>query len=98
MKQNLTETRPQRWRALVTYGDGQEGLLCLGQNFNQVQEYYDTPYFELLDDEERSRVKSISLQKWQGMSDSGRWETQRDLPIPQSVEMPFLPIMVKAKA
>jgi hypothetical protein len=97
MKRNLTENKPQRYRAIAIYANGDEGLLYLGQNFNQVQEGYDIPYFELLTSDERAKVAKISLQKWMGMPDAGRWEDQRELPIPQDVEMPLLAIVAKPK-
>jgi hypothetical protein len=84
----LAEAKAQRWRALAIYQDGQEGLLYLGTSYTQVQEGYDDPYFELLDDEERDRLKSVHLQKWVGAPDSGHWVYQRDLPIPESLAMP----------
>ena len=91
----LTEAKAQRWRALVAYRDGKEGLLCLGSSYAQVQESYDDPYFNLLDDEERSRVHEIRLQKWSGTPDSGIWETQRTLEIPESL---ILPLAARNKA
>ena len=34
------------------------------------------------DEEERGHVKAISMQRWQGAPDSGRWVHQSDLPVP----------------
>ena len=84
-KNSLVEPKAQRWRALATYKDGRECLLYVGGSFSQVNENYDSPYYELLDDEERALVKTIHLQKWVGAPDAGRWETQRNLPIPESL-------------
>lgn len=78
----LYEAKPQRWRALIVFNDGKEGLLRLGQTFASVQESYDEPFFEQYEKEERDNVKSIVLQKWIGTSDSGKWVTQRNLDIP----------------
>jgi hypothetical protein len=91
----LTEAKAQRWRALAIYKDGQEGLLYVGASYTQVQENYDNPYFELLDDEERERVATIRLQKWVGAPDSGHWVNQRELQIPETLA---LPVMAKPKA
>lgn len=79
---SLSETKPQRWRALALYNDGQEALLRLGSNIAQVTESYEYPFFELLDDEEREKVKEIHLQKWNGTADKGCWESQKQLPVP----------------
>lgn len=91
----LVETKAQRWRALAVYSDGRECLLFVGASFSQVNEHYDEPYFDLLDDEERGLVNRIHLQKWVGAPDSGNWVTQRNLPIP---ETPVLQIATKGKA
>ncbi len=83
----LTETKPQRWRAVTVNGAGKEGLLILGSSYGQVQETYDDPFFSHLDEEERGQVKEIRLQKWNGTPDRGRWVTQRPLPIPDSLSL-----------
>jgi hypothetical protein len=85
MRNNLIEAKAQRWRALATYTDGRECLLYVGGSFSQVSENYDAPYYELLTDEERALVKTIQLQKWIGAPDAGHWESQRPLPIPESM-------------
>jgi len=85
----LVEAKPQRWRALAIYSDGRECLLYVGPNFAQVNDHYDEPYFELLDDEERKLVSRIYLQKWIGAADSGSWQTQRNLPIPATSILPI---------
>ena len=43
---------------------------------------YRTAFFEVLDEEERSHVKAIALQRWNGAPDSGRWVHQTNLTLP----------------
>lgn len=77
-----TEAKPQCWRAVAVFDDRPEQLLYLNRSSTQVRAGYRTPYLELLDDEERAHVTSISLQRWQGAPDSGRWIHQTTLPMP----------------
>src|SRR5437764_13629824 len=64
-----TETKLQSWRAVAVFEDGREGLLRLGRSSVQVRGGYAQAYAELLDRSERSRVRDISLQCWQGAAD-----------------------------
>ena len=80
-----TEAKAQGWRAVAVFDDRPEQLLYLNRSSTQVRAGFSEPFFELLDDEEREHVKSVSLQRWQGTPDSGRWIHQSNLAIP-SVE------------
>src|SRR5437879_619344 len=62
MRQYRSETKLQGWRALAVYEDGSECLLFLGRSTTQVRSGYGLAFAELLTDEERARVRSISLQ------------------------------------
>ena len=42
---------------------------------------------EVLDDEERDLVRSISLQRWHGAPDSGRWMHQTMLTMPTAAKV-----------
>ncbi len=77
-----TEAKPQCWRAVAVFDDRPEQLLYLNRSSTQVRAGFQEPYFELLDEEEREHVKSVSLQRWQGTPDSGRWIHQSNLAIP----------------
>ena len=44
-------------------------------------------FFELLDDEERDHVRSISLQRWHGAPDAGHWIHQSNLPVPMPTKV-----------
>jgi hypothetical protein len=78
-----TEAKPQSWRAVAIFDDGRyDQLLYLNRSNPQVRGGYRTAFFEVLDEEERSHVKAISLQRWQGAPDSGRWVHQTNLAMP----------------
>ena len=81
----MLDSRPQRWRALVQYRDGTEGLLYLGASLLQVREGYKEPWAELLTEDERANVHQILLQRWQGPLDRGRWEKHGILSVPAIV-------------
>lgn len=77
-----TEAKPQCWRAVAVFDDRPEALLYLNRSSPQVRAGYRAAYMDLLDEEERNHVKSVSMQRWQGAPDSGRWVHQSDLPVP----------------
>jgi hypothetical protein len=82
-----TESKPQGWRALAIFEDGSERLLFLGRSTTQVRAGYTTAFLEVLDDEERDQVRTISLQRWHGAPDAGRWLQQTTLSIPGAVKL-----------
>ena len=77
-----TEAKPQCWRAVAVFDDRPEMLLYLNRSSPQVRTGYRGAFMDLLDEEERGHVKAISMQRWQGAPDSGRWVHQADLPVP----------------
>lgn len=77
-----TETKPQCWRAVAVFDDRPEILLYLNRSSPQVRAGLRQAFFDILDEEERSQVKSIAMQKWHGAPDAGRWMHQSALPIP----------------
>lgn len=77
-----TEAKPQGWRAVAVFEDRTERLIYLGRSSTQVRTGFAEAYLEILDDEERAQVKSISLQRWHGAPDAGRWMHQTTLAIP----------------
>lgn len=77
-----TETKPQCWRAVAIFDDRPDFLLYLNRSSTQVRAGFRTAYFDLLDDEEREHIKAISLQRWNGAPDSGRWVHQTNLVVP----------------
>lgn len=77
-----TESKAQGWRAVVVFDDRHDALLYLGRSSTQVRAGYAEAYLELLDDEEREHVQSISLQRWHGAPDAGRWMHQTNLRVP----------------
>jgi hypothetical protein len=77
-----TEAKPQGWRAIAIFDDRPDQLLYLHRSSTQVRGGLRSAFFDVLDDEERSHVKQIALQRWHGAPDSGRWITQSNLNIP----------------
>ncbi len=82
MKQYRTEAKMQGWRALAIFEDRRERLIYLGRSTTQIRAGYVQAFMELLDEEERGQVKSISLQCWQGAADEGKWIAKTTLPLP----------------
>ncbi|MDW8244837.1 MAG: hypothetical protein RMJ88_16665 [Thermogemmata sp.] len=79
-----TESKAQGWRAMARFEDGREALLLIGRSSTAVRQGYVSSFNELLDDEEREQVVSISLQRWHGAPDAGCWEHQTNLKVPTS--------------
>jgi hypothetical protein len=79
-----TEAKPQGWRAIAVFDDRPEALLFLGRSSTQVRAGYTEAYLDLFDDEERSHIKSIMLQRWHGAPDAGRWLQQTTLKVPSA--------------
>jgi hypothetical protein len=82
-----TEAKPQGWRAIAVFDDRTDRLLYLGRSSTQVRANFGTAFFEVLDDEEREHVRSISLQRWHGAPDAGRWMHQTNLPVPVKAKL-----------
>ena len=82
-----TEAKPQGWRAVAVFDDRGDRLIYLGRYSTQVRTNFAQAYFEVLDDEERDHVRSISLQKWHGAPDAGRWMHQSNLTMPVKVKL-----------
>ena len=79
-----TESKAQGWRAMAKFEDGREALLLIGRSSTQVRQGYIDSFNELLDEEEREQVQSISLQRWHGAPDAGTWEHQTTLKVPSA--------------
>ena len=77
-----TEAKPQCWRAVAIFDDRPEQLLYLNRSSTQVRAGLRNAFLEVLDEEEREHVKAISLQRWNGAPDAGRWLHQTNLPLP----------------
>jgi hypothetical protein len=77
-----TEAKPQGWRAMAVFDDRGDRLLYVGRSSTQVRAGFAAAFQEILDDEEREHVTSISLQRWHGAPDAGKWVPQSTLAIP----------------
>ena len=83
-----TESKAQGWRAVAIFDDERpEALLFLGRSSTQIRQGYGAAFLELLDDEERDHVESISLQRWHGAADAGHWMHQNNLRLPSPVKL-----------
>ena len=74
-----TESKAQVWRALVVFENRSEMLLFVGRSSEQVRANVESAFNDLLDDEEKLKAQSISLQRWHGAPDAGRWMHQTNL-------------------
>jgi hypothetical protein len=76
-----SEAMFQGWRAVAVFKDGREGQLYVGSSTTHFRTGYAATYVELLDAEERAYVSRISLQRWEGAADQGRWVAKSALPV-----------------
>lgn len=81
-----TETKPQTWRALAVFADHSERLLYLGRSTIQVRAGYADAYEEVLDEDEKTQVRHISLQCWHGAPDQGYWIPRATLVVPSAAK------------
>jgi hypothetical protein len=79
---SLTEAKFQGWRALAIAEDRTEHLIFLGSSSTRIRAGYPAAFWEVLDEHERSRIRTISLQRWQGAPDEGKWIQQGTLAVP----------------
>jgi len=77
-----TESKLQGWRAVAVADDGTEHLIFVGRSASHVRTSYVGAYFDVLDQEERSAIYEISLERWNGAADEGRWQKQTTLTVP----------------
>jgi len=82
-----TEAKPQGWRAMALFDDRGDRLIYLGRSSTQVRAGFAQAFFDVLDEEERDHVRSISLQRWHGASDAGRWLHQTNLAVPTKAKL-----------
>jgi hypothetical protein len=82
-----TESKPQGWRAVAVFDDRGDRLLYLGRSSTQVRSGFGEAFLEVLDEEEREHVRSISLQRWHGAPDAGRWMHQTNLTVPSQAKI-----------
>lgn len=82
-----TESKPQGWRALAIFDDRSDRLLYLGRSSTQVRGGFTDAFFEVLDEEERDHVRSVSLQRWHGAPDAGKWLHLTHLAVPMGIKL-----------
>lgn len=77
-------TVAQDWRAIACLAPSGERLLCVGGSSAQVRAAYAGAWGEVIRDEDRPTVKTISLQRWEGQLWAGQWVHQMNLPVPNT--------------
>ncbi|MFN4259506.1 MAG: hypothetical protein ACK4RK_09405 [Gemmataceae bacterium] len=82
MMKYQTEAKFQGWRALAIFTDNRERLVYLGRSSSQVRAGYLSAFLECFDEAEQAEVRAISLQRWEGAADIGRWVQQTTLALP----------------
>jgi hypothetical protein len=82
-----TEAKPQGWRAMAVFDDRGDRLIYLGRSSTQVRSNFAEAFFEVLDEEERDHVRAISLQRWNGAPDAGKWQQHTNLTIPVKAKL-----------
>src|SRR3954470_21504351 len=81
-----SEPKAQRWRVIaeISTNDAHNvALLCLGSSINQVRENYSTAFSEVLSDEIKRKVRRLTIERFEGLPDSGYWVGQGSVPIPK---------------
>lgn len=81
-------TNVQDWRAVAHLTSGSERLLCIGESSSQVRAAYVGAWGDVIRDEDRPSVASISLQRWSGQVWAGQWEHHMALDIPVTQRKP----------
>ena len=82
-----TESKPQGWCAMAIFDDRGDRLIYLGRSSTQVRAGFAPAFAEVLDDEEREHVMSVSMQRWQGAPDAGRWVHYTNLAVPATAKV-----------
>ena len=77
-----SEDSVQCWRAVAHFADRDDRLLFLGRSSAHVHAGFERAFVQVLDEEERGNVRAITLQRWDGVPDAGRWLHEANLRIP----------------
>jgi len=79
----MQERHFSNWRAVAHNFYGEEHLLYVGISFEQVKKNYSGSFYELLTHEEQANINRITVEKFIGAHDCGRWNTQDILKVPR---------------
>jgi hypothetical protein len=71
------------WRALGHTVKNEEVILYVGISAEQVKKNYSGPFYEQLTNDEQASIRKITLEKWSGKPDSGRWLITDTLRVPR---------------
>lgn len=70
------------WRVIAENSAGEQHLILMGHSYTKITDDYPQVYSELLDEDEKSNIRSISLERWFGTSTKGKWVRKQLLSIP----------------
>lgn len=63
----------QDWRAIAKFGNGKEALVVLGATQFQVSQTYQESFLEIIHPDIQSVCTGITLQRWKGEPQRGKW-------------------------
>ncbi len=81
-KMPLTEKKFSDWRVVATDADGKEHVIFIGQSFTAVTQAFPNAFKDLLEEEDKAKIKEVMVQKWYGTASKGTWADRKLLPIP----------------
>jgi hypothetical protein len=77
------EPNIQRWRAIAELQGSPPALITLAPDIQFLRENFESAYYEVLDEEERSNVKKIHFERYEGLSTKGHWKHYSSSPAPK---------------
>lgn len=76
------------WRAVGHTGKNTEILLYFGISAEQVKKNYSGPFYDNLTVEEQMSIRRVTLEKWNGKPNSGKWVINDTLKVPRVHKTP----------
>jgi len=71
------------WRAVAHAYYGVQHFLYMGISMEQVRKNYPGAFYEILQVNEQLSISRITLEKWSGVPESGRWIVTDTLKVPR---------------
>ena len=72
-----------RWRAVAHAYYGAQHLIYMGSSMEQVRKNYPGSFYEILQNGEQMSINRITLEKWSGKPELGRWVVNDNLKVPR---------------
>lgn len=70
------------WRVIAKDVYGNEHLIFTGQSYSHVTESFGESFKELLEPDEKAKIKEVVVQRWNGLPNRGTWVNKKSLAIP----------------